>query len=101
MPYHARFGHSDDLAWISEQVSWLGEYLDVKGGAGERIKIWPIVQLSDWGEKVSADDVSEILTQGTKPPATGVIVFAWGSLKEQPEKVEETWRFFRQLAEKP
>src|SRR5687768_15404783 len=29
MVYHARFGHSGDPAWISRQVSWLGEYLGI------------------------------------------------------------------------
>jgi hypothetical protein len=101
MPYHARFGHSTDLDWISERVKWLGDYLDVKGLDGEDLQIWPIVQLSDWGEEVPVDDVSRVLSQGTQPPATGVIVFAWGSLQKQPEKVEEVRRFFRQLAKQP
>ena len=52
MPYHARFGHADDPAWISRQVAWLGRHLGVEGKPGERLKIWPIVQLSDWGEPV-------------------------------------------------
>ena len=34
MVYHARFGHAGDLAWISRQVDWLGEYLGVKGASG-------------------------------------------------------------------
>ena len=48
---------------------------------------------------VQAEDVAEIIEYGTVEPATGVIVFAWGSLKEQPDKVTELWRAFRQLAE--
>jgi hypothetical protein len=24
MPYHVRFGHGDDPAWIARQVQWLG-----------------------------------------------------------------------------
>lgn len=99
MPYHARFGHSDDLEWIARQTSWLGEYLDVAGRDDRQIQIWPIVQISDWGERVSETEVSTIIEYGTRPPATGVIVFAWGSLKEQPAKVNELWRVFRQLAE--
>jgi hypothetical protein len=98
MAYHARFGHSDDLDWIAERTSWLGDYLDIQGRSEERIQIWPIVQLSDWGETVSASEISQIIEYGTRPPATGVIIFAWGSLKEQPEKVNELWRIFRQLA---
>lgn len=99
MPYHARFGHSDDLGWIGERIAWLGDYLGVEGESGEKTRIWPIVQLSDWGEKISENDVSEIVELGARSPATGVIIFAWGSLKDQPAKVDELWRIFRQLAQ--
>jgi hypothetical protein len=101
MPYHARFGHSNDLGWISRQTSWLGQYLGIEGTSGEEIQIWPIVQLSDWGEDVSASEISEIINHGTRAPATGVIVFAWGSLRKQPAKVDELWRVFRRLAVSP
>src|SRR4029077_6321290 len=57
MPYHARFGHATDVGWISRQTAWLGQFLGIKGEAGERLKIWPIVQLSDWGETVPASQV--------------------------------------------
>lgn len=95
MPYHARFGHSDDPEWISRQVSWLGQYLGLEGTPEEEIKIWPIVQLSDWGEEVPLSQVKEVLSEGSSAPASGVIVFAWGSLRKQPEKVEEMWEFYR------
>jgi hypothetical protein len=95
MPYHARFGHVRDPGWISRQVAWLGQYLGVEGKAGERLKIWPIVQLSDWGESVPASQVAEVLDQGSRLPATGTLVFAWGSLRKQPDKIEEMGRFFR------
>lgn len=98
MPYHARFGHSKDLDWIGERVDWLGSYLGVKGSTEEEVQIWPIVQLSDWGEEVSKEEVETIIEMGSRAPASGVIVFAWGSLKEQPDKVNELWRVFRQMA---
>lgn len=40
-----------------------------------------MVQLSDWGESVSVDQVRTLLDYGTRRPATGVMVFNWGSLK--------------------
>jgi len=95
MPYHARFGHATDPDWISRQVTWLGKYLGIRGTPGERHRIWPIVQLSDWGESVPAAQVQSVLEQGTRPPATGVFVFAWGSLHPQREKVEEMIAFYR------
>jgi hypothetical protein len=94
MPYHARFGHSTDPGWISRQTEWLGRFLGVRGAPGERIKIWPIVQLSDWGETVAVSQVDEILDHGTRPPATGVMVFVWGTLHPQWEKVEKMGEFY-------
>lgn len=88
MPYHARFGHHDDPAWISRQVAWLGRYLGVEGTPGERHRIWPIVQISDWGVPVPEWQVPVVLDHGSRPPATGTIVFSWGSLSKQPGKIE-------------
>ena len=95
MVYHARFGHADDLPWISRQVTWLGEHLGIKGAPGERHRIWPIVQVADWGESVRADQVADVLEHGARLPATGVMVFAWGGLRKQPEKIEAIGRAFR------
>ncbi len=97
MPYHARFGHANDLAWISRQTAWLGKQLGIKGEPGERHRIWPIVQLSDWGESVPVDQVRDILEHGTKRPATGVMVFNWGSLKKQLEKVDAMSEYYREI----
>jgi hypothetical protein len=49
-------------------------------------------------QNVYEHEVLKILEFGTRPPATGIIVFAWGSLKEQPGKLKELWRFYHQLA---
>jgi hypothetical protein len=98
MPYHARFGHAADPGWISRQIAWLGQYLGIEGKPSERHRIWPIVQLSDWGEAVPLDQIAPVLDHGTRPPATGVIAFAWGGLRKQPEKVEAIGRFYRAIA---
>jgi hypothetical protein len=97
MVYHARFGHVDDLTWISRQVAWLGEHLGVKGTRGERHRIWPIVQISDWGEKVAAEQVATVIAHGARRPATGVMIFAWGGLRKEPAKIEAIGRAFRAL----
>lgn len=97
MPYHARFGHHTDPSWISRQTAWLGSYLGIKGAAGERHKIWPIVQLSDWGENVPVAQVRTVLEHGTRLPATGVMVFNWGSLRGQMAKVDEMSDFYQAI----
>ena len=98
MPYHARFGHATDPEWISRQTAWLGRYLGIEGKPGERHRIWPIVQLSDWGETVPVEQVQVALDHGTRRPSSGVTVFAWDSLRKQPEKVEEMVGYYRGIA---
>lgn len=97
MPYHARFNHPHDPAWISRQTAWLGKHLGIKGKPGERHKIWPIVQLSDWGESVPVEQVQLVLDHGTRLPATGVMVFRWGSLHPQTDKVNAMIEYYQAL----
>ena len=98
MPYHARFGHRDDPAWIARQVRWLGGYLGVTGVSGERHRIWPIVQIADWGETVPVAQIDEVLRHGAAAPATGVMVFNWGGLRNQPAKIAAIGETFRAMA---
>ena len=86
MPYHARFGHRDDIEWIARQVGRLGSYLSIRGTPGEAKKIWPIVQLADWGEAVPVDQIADVLNCGSRSPATGVMAFAWHGLRGDMEK---------------
>lgn len=97
MPYHARFGHAQDPAWISRQTAWLGRHLGIRGRPGESRRIWPIVQLSDWGEPVPTEQVRTVLDHGTRTPSTGVMVFVWGSLHPHWERVEEMRAFYRSI----
>lgn len=98
MPYHARFGHATDPEWIARQVQWLGGYLGIRGTPGESKRIWPIVQISDWGEPVPLAQVEPVLRLGARSPATGVMVFAWGGLRKQPDKIEAIGHAFRAMA---
>ena len=94
MPYHARFGHPTDVAWVSRQTAALGKLLNLSGSPGEKQKIWPIVQLADWGETVSADQVASVIDHGTQKPSTGVMVFHWSGVSKQWDKVEALGRAF-------
>lgn len=98
MPYHARFGHAADPGWISKQSAWLGKHLDLKGDAKERVKIWPIVQISDWGEAVPVEQIAEVLDHGTRSPATGVMVFRWNALKKKPKKVAAMVDYYKAIS---
>ncbi len=76
-------------------MAWLGRHLGVEGVPGEKHRIWPIVQISDWGETVPLEQVPAVLDHGSRRPATGVMVFAWSGLRKQPEKIEAIGRAFR------
>jgi hypothetical protein len=43
------------------------------------------------------DQVRTVLDHGTREPATGVMVFAWGSLRRQTDKVERMSEFYRAI----
>lgn len=95
MPYHARFGHASDPAWISRQIAWLGRHLGISGSRDENRRIWPIVQAADWGEAVPAKQIEAVLDHGSRRPATGVMAFAWHGLKTETDKQHAIGRFYR------
>lgn len=94
MPYHARFGHVGDPAWMARQVRRLGELLKIQGKPNEAKRIWPIVQLSDWGERVPVEQVSTVLDYGSQQPATGIMAFHWNELSKEWGKVEALKRAY-------
>lgn len=94
MPYHARFGHATEPAWISRQIQKLGELLEIQGKPDEKKRIWPIVQLSDWGPRVPVEQVADVLDHGTRSPATGVMVFHWSGVSKERDKVETLRRAY-------
>jgi len=94
MPYHARFGHVKDPAWIARQTRHLGELLKIQGKPNETKQIWPIVQLSDWGEGVPVKQVEAVLEYGSQQPATGVMAFHWSGMAKEWDKVEALKRAY-------
>jgi hypothetical protein len=94
MPYHTRFGHGDDPGWISRQTKRLGELLGIAGTPDEKKHIWPIVQLSDWGERTPLAQVETVLDHGTRSPASGVMVFHWSGISKEWDKVEAMKRAY-------
>jgi hypothetical protein len=97
MPYHARFGHANDPAWIARQIKSLGDLLGIQGKPGEKQQIWPIVQLADWGERVPVEQVAAVLDYGTRLPATGVMVFHWRGVSQEWPKLEAVKRAYLAL----
>jgi len=98
MPYHARFGHADDPAWIADRVGDLRRRLDLKGAPDDRPLVWPIAQLTDWGEPVPVDQVPAVLEAAAAESSGGVMVFVWGRLAQDWAKVEALGAFYRSRA---
>lgn len=76
--------------------------LHLEGKPNDQQEIWPIVQLADWGETVSLEQIPQVLDNGTRLPATGVMVFHWNGLSKQWDKVVamgEAYRAMQQRAE--
>lgn len=98
MPYHARFGHASDPAWIARQVQQLAGLLNLSGAANEKQYIWPIVQLADWGERVPVEQVAAVLDFGSQQPATGMMAFHWSGISKEWPKVEALKQAYRAMA---
>ena len=65
--------------------------------------IHPIFDRELWHpcrDTVSAGQVRSVMDHGTRRPATGVIVFNWGSLRKQMDKVDkEVAKYIKESAE--
>jgi hypothetical protein len=94
MPYHARFGHVNEPEWIERQIKRLGALLEIDGTEQEKKRIWPIVQLSDWGERVAVEQVEAVLDFAARSPATGLMAFHWSGISKQWDKVEALKRAY-------
>lgn len=97
MPYHARFGHPRNPDWISRQTATWSKLLSIDGNPESFPQLWPIVQLADWGETVSAEQVASVIDAGTRKPSTGVMAFHWSGLSGQWEKVEALGAAYRAI----
>ena len=94
MPYHARFGHADDPAWIARQVQQLGELLKIEGKPDEKKENLAHLQWTDWGERVPIEQIEKVLTFATRKPAAGVMGFHWSGMAKEWEKVEAVQRAY-------
>jgi len=89
-------------SWVGEYVSWLGESL----GSKDRSKfedlnqfpstlIWPIVQAHNSPGTVSPEEFHQVLMEGSKSPASGIMMFSAESIAQEPAKIEVLKKFYR------
>jgi len=53
------------------------------------------VQLAGWGERVPVEQIDTVLDHGSRPPSTGIMIFAWHGLRDDAAKQQATGRYFR------
>lgn len=98
-------------SWVGEYVAWLGESLGSKdrskfeewfkseGSKSEDlnqfVEIWPIVQAHNNPGTVSSKEFHQVLMEGSKSPASGIMMFSAESIAQEPAKIEVLKKFYR------
>jgi hypothetical protein len=77
------------VAWVHEYVEWLSHSSSTK-----KPTIWPIVQAHNKPGVISAKEFSEVMQNGSRPPATGIMMFSDQSLLQDPEKIKIMKEFY-------
>ncbi|PSL04975.1 hypothetical protein CLV48_104149 [Cecembia rubra] len=103
-------------SWVGEYVSWLGDF--VVGGSSLQTwtlslketsdlpvqtdlnqfpsaLIWPIVQAHNSPGTVSPEEFHQVLMEGSKSPALGIMMFSAESIAQEPAKIEVLKKFYR------
>jgi len=70
---------------------WVGQYLDWLGGIikqkSKQPLVWPIVQAHNKPGVITPEEFRTVMQEGSKSPSSGIMMFADGSLLEDPEKL--------------
>lgn len=83
MLYHRMMERSTD--WVSEYVQWLSDSIV----AGKRRPlIWPIVQAHNKPDIVTVEEFRSVMWNGSRAPATGIMMFTVNTLADEPAKLE-------------
>lgn len=104
-------------SWVGEYVAWLGESLGSKDRSkfeewfksegskpvwtgrsedlNQFVEIWPIVQAHNNPGTVSSKEFHQVLMEGSKSPASGIMMFSAESIAQEPAKIEVLKKFYR------
>jgi hypothetical protein len=82
MLFHGMYGKSPN--WVGEYMNWLERELKSRS---VNPLVWPIVQAHNKPSVISAEEFRKVMTEGMRAPSSGIMMFADGSLLEDPEKL--------------
>lgn len=74
-------------------TEWVGEYLDwlddlTKAGKTGTPLVWPIVQAHNKPGVITPEEFRQVMTEGSGPPSSGIMMFSDQSLLQDPKKIE-------------
>jgi hypothetical protein len=79
-------------AWVGQYLDWLGSTLKQKP---EQPLVWPIVQAHNKPGVITPEEFRTVMQEGSKSPSSGIMMFADGSLLEDPEKLRVMKELYR------
>ncbi|TVP99628.1 MAG: hypothetical protein EA359_16820 [Balneolaceae bacterium] len=82
-------------AWVGDYTSWLGDQMNLS--PENRPLIWPIVQAHDNPGVVTPDEFRQVMTEGSRPPSTGIMMFSDRALLDNPEKIDVMMKFYHEM----
>lgn len=83
MLYHEMMGRT--VEWVGEYVQWLQSSGITEGNAP---KVWPIVQAHNKAGVVTTADFRHVMWNGSRPPASGIMMFTLHTLLSEPGKMD-------------
>ncbi|WP_113925521.1 glycoside hydrolase family 10 protein [Cognataquiflexum aquatile] len=98
--------------WVGDYVTWLGDLIEIENlgsksedlnqrlgedlNQGARPQIWPIVQSHNNPGIISPEEFRQVMLEGSKAPASGIMMFSDQSLVENPDKIKVMKKLYRE-----
>jgi hypothetical protein len=80
-------------SWVSDYMTWLNELIQT--GTKVTPLIWPIVQAHNKPGIITPEEFRQVMLNGSRPPASGIMMFSDHSLIEDPEKLSVMVELYR------
>lgn len=93
MLFHQMKGRPTE--WIGEYIAWLDKLTEA--GKKDAPLIWPIVQAHNNPGVVTPEEFKKVMLEGSRPPASGIMMFSDQSLIQEPEKIDVMKELYREV----